>query len=429
MIKDDLKQYDLPDEPGVYVFHDGRKRILYIGKATSLRSRVRSYFAPDLIETRGARIVKMVENAKHLTWEETDSVLEALILEANLIKKHQPPYNVDEKDNKSWNYVVITKESFPRVLLVRGRELFQSWDEAGTLHLFGPFPQGGVLKDALKIVRGIFPYRDKCTPCPDVRLRKSNMVDVGRRTSGRRLGVGCKPCFDRQIGLCPGVCSGEVGEKEYAQTIQHIAALFSGKKKVLLAELEREMKAAARAERFEEAARIRSQIAALTHIRDVALIKSDKRISSGGSGLRIEGYDIAHTAGSDTVGVMVVIMDSEVSKSDIRKFRIRSVSNNDPAALAEVVSRRLGHPEWPLPRLFVIDGAKAQVGAVERVLAKAGIEIPVVGVVKDEKHRPRSFIGRSDIISSHQKEILLADNEAHERAINFHHARQRKRMI
>lgn len=404
MTRGDLKNYDLPDEPGVYVFRDSRRRILYIGKATSLKSRVRSYFAPDLIDTRGARIVKMIELAKSITWEESDSVLEALILEANLIKKHQPPFNVDQKDNKSWNYVVITKEDFPRVLLVRGRELFQNWSDKDMKHIFGPFPQGGVLKEALKLVRSIFPYRDKCIP-----------------ESG-------KPCFSRQIGLCPGVCSGEISEKEYAKTIAHIAALFSGKKKALLKELERDMKRAAKEEQFEEAAVIRKQIASLTHIRDIALIKGDRHSSTGG-GIRIEGYDVAHTAGSDTVGVMVVLIDGEVSKQDIRKFNIKSVTNNDPAALAEVVTRRLTHPEWQMPRLMVIDGAKAQVGAVERVLKKAGVEIPVVGVVKDDKHRPKSFIGRSEVIKSYQKEILLADSEAHAQAVGFHRTKQRKRMV
>ncbi|HET8580919.1 MAG TPA: UvrB/UvrC motif-containing protein [Candidatus Paceibacterota bacterium] len=414
MVREDLASYDLPDEPGVYVFRNAKRQILYIGRATSLKSRVRSYFAPDLIESRGPRIVAMVEAARHLTWETTDSVLEAIILEANLIKKHQPPYNVDEKDNKSWNYVVITKEAFPRVLLVRGRSLFGEWDEKDIKHLFGPFPQGSTLKEALKIVRSIFPYRDRCTPCTEQKAHAA--------------GRPCKPCFDRQLGLCPGVCSGEVSEKEYATTIRHIAALFSGKKKTLLAELGRDMKRAARQERFEEAAKIRGQIAALTHIRDVALIKNTSRVSNGGAGIRIEGYDIAHTAGTDTVGIMVVIHDGEVSRGDVRKFRVRTVTNNDPAALAEIVSRRLDHPEWPLPRLFVIDGSKAQVGAVERVLEKAGVGIPVVGVVKDEKHRPRGFIGESAIISSHQREILLADDEAHKRAIGYHHYRQRARI-
>jgi excinuclease UvrABC nuclease subunit len=348
--------------------------------------------------------------------------------------------------------VVITKETFPRVILVRGRELFQDWNEKDIKHLFGPFPQGGVLKEALKLVRSIFPFRDTCTPCEKDFERETaekrqlqgvektseetypvyddEFVEAPQRSGGRNFrSFQCKPCFNRQIGLCPGVCSGEMNEAEYANRIKHIAALFSGKKKALLKELEREMRHASKEERFEEAAIVRKQIASLTHIRDIALIKNTSRISTGGAGMRIEGYDIAHTGGTETVGVMVVIMDGEVSKSDIRKFKIQSVTNNDPAALAEVMSRRLGHPEWPLPRLFVIDGAKAQVTAVERVLKAAGVEIPVVGVVKDEKHRPKSFIGRSEVIKSYQREILLADDEAHKRAIGFHRTRRAKRMI
>ena len=466
MLRDDLQKFDLPDAPGVYTFRDSGRKILYIGKATSLRDRVRSYFASDIVDTRGKRIEAMVALAATITWEETDSVLEALILEANEIKKHHPPYNVDEKDNKSFNYLVITKEDFPRVIVVRGREVFQSWQEQDMAHLFGPFPYGAQLKEAVKLVRSIFPFRDKCTPCgqsekfSEKRLRQGaekadeetyatyddesaeaperpsvneGSTEASRpnvRGNGRSFGkLSCKPCFDAQLSQCPGVCSGKVSEAEYAKTIRNIVLLFSGKKKSLLETLERDMRAYARTEQFEEAATVRKQIAALTHIRDVALIKASSRISSGGAGVRIEGFDIAHTAGSDTVGIMVVIMDGEVSKSDVRKFRVRSVTNNDPAALAEIVSRRLGHPEWPLPRLFVIDGAKAQVGAVERVLAASGVQIPVVGVVKDEKHRPRSFIGESTVIKSYQREILLADDEAHKQVIGYHRAKQRKRVI
>ena len=165
MQREDLKKLIIPDSPGIYMFRGPKKALLYIGKAASLRDRVRSYFAADLVRGRGARIVGMVEQATTLVWTATDSVLEALILEANLIKKHQPPYNVDEKDNKSFNYLVITKEDFPRILVVRGRELFDP-QKASTLKLkavFGPFPSG--LKEALKIIRRIFPYRDNCIPC------------------------------------------------------------------------------------------------------------------------------------------------------------------------------------------------------------------------------------------------------------------------
>ena len=162
-----LQKLDIPKNPGVYRFMDNSE-VLYIGKATDLRSRVRSYFGADLIETRGPHIVDMVTKAKTIKWQETDSVLEALILEANEIKKNQPYYNTKEKDNKSYNYVVITKEDFPKVLLLRGRELekYKAGINSSILRgskigsIFGPFPGGESLKIALRIIRKIFPFRD-----------------------------------------------------------------------------------------------------------------------------------------------------------------------------------------------------------------------------------------------------------------------------
>ena len=226
MNKKDITKIKLPDAPGVYIFRDAKKKILYVGKATSLRNRVRSYFNTDIKNTRGPLIVKMLEEAQNVDWTETDSVLEALILEANLIKKHQPDHNTKEKDNKSFNYLVITKEEFPRVLVVRGRELFSDWKEKDVKYLFGPFPNGGALKDAMKIVRKIFPFRDTCVPSDNAQTKS-------------------KPCFNRQLGLCPGVCSGEVTKTEYAVIMHHIRLLFEGKKPKLLQELERNMKKAA----------------------------------------------------------------------------------------------------------------------------------------------------------------------------------------
>ncbi|HVU75444.1 MAG TPA: UvrB/UvrC motif-containing protein [Candidatus Paceibacterota bacterium] len=408
MERSQLKTYDLPDHPGVYIFKKGRQ-ILYIGKAASLRDRVRSYFSPDLIKGRGERIVSMVALADKLDWRETGSVLEALILEANLIKSEQPPYNVDEKDNKSWNYVVLTKEDFPQVLLVRGRELYQGWNKADIKHVFGPFPEGGALREALKIVRKIFPYRDnKCVPC------------------GSAKNKACRACFNRQIGLCPGVCTGEISKSGYALVIKHITQLFSGNFQGLKRQLAQEMKAAAKAEQFEKARELHRQIEALNHIRDVSLLK-EKVISAGG-GARIEAFDVAHTAGTETVAVMTVVDNGEPYSGAYRMFKIRSVGNNDVAALTEAIERRLGHPEWPLPRAFAIDGGKAQVNAAQRVLKKAGIGIPVVGVVKDERHRPSHLIGDRRTIEAYERDILLANSEAHRFGITWHRRRSRKRL-
>ena len=395
-----LSKFKLPDSPGVYFFKKGRA-VLYIGKATSLRDRVRSYFASDIVSTRGESIARMVNEATSVAHKKTDSVLEALILEANLIKSHQPPYNAISKDNKSFNYVVVTKEDFPRVLVVRGRELFGPKAASYQLQAtYGPFPHGSQLQEAVKIVRKIFPFRDKCTP-----------------------GAG-KPCFNRQIGLCPGVCSGEISKDEYAVVIRHIRQLFSGNFKGLKRQLAKEMKAAAKTEKFEKAEILRRQISALEHIRDVSLIRHE-RVSAGG-GARIEAFDVAHTAGTETVAVMTVVDNGEAYKAAYRKFKIQSATNNDVAALVEALERRLAHVEWPLPRAFVVDGGTAQVRAAERVLRKAGVGIPVVGVVKNERHKPERLIGERRIIEAYERDILLANSEAHSFAINWHRKRRGK---
>ncbi|MEI7719991.1 MAG: GIY-YIG nuclease family protein [bacterium] len=426
------KAAKLPDAPGVYFFLDARKKVLYIGKATSLRSRVRSYFASDLPKTRGQLIVSMVEKAKAIDWRQTDSVLEALLLEASLIRTHKPPHNTDLKDDKSFNHVVITKEDppaggFPRVLLVRGKNLEAEFPPETRLHTFGPFPHGAQLKEALKIIRKIFPYRDTCVPCKYTKV--APLLYKGATF------VGCKPCFNRHIGLCPGVCSGEISKTEYERIIRRIVMLFQGKKSTLLKSLERDMKIAAKKEAFEEAARLRGQMFALQHIQDVSLIKDEYRRPFEISSFRIEAYDAAHLGGSAAVGVMTVVEDGAAAPAEYRKFILRATkAGDDPGALKEILSRRLGHSEWPLPKLIVIDGSTAQLNAAHTILKEFGVQIPLVGVTKDEKHRPRALqglpaqVGDKNIIKIREKEILLANAEAHRFAIGFHRKKLRDRL-
>lgn len=421
----------IPDTPGVYFFLDTNKKVLYIGKATSLRDRVRSYFVADLRETRGPVLAQMLERAKSIDWRQTDSVLEALILEANLIKNYKPAHNTDQKDDKSWNYMVITKEDFPRVLLVRGQELAQKNFASAHLgssqrerprtfsasaHTFGPFPHGLQLKEALRIIHKIFPYRDTCVP-----------------NSG-------KPCFNRHLGLCPGVCSGEISKTDYRKIVRRIVLLFQGKKVQLLRSLERDMKKLAKEERFEEAAILRRQVFALTHIHDVSLIKDEYRSPSTSLGAnrstRIEAYDVAHLQGSSNVGVMAVVEDGEPNKDEYRKFRIRLAKpGDDVGALREILFRRLAHEEWRLPRVIAVDGSKAQINAAEAVIKEYGMRIPVVGVVKDEKHRPREIKGWNELVSRtstplgiNERGILLANAEAHRFAITYHRKRSRAEL-
>jgi excinuclease UvrABC nuclease subunit len=405
------KAAKIPDAPGVYFFLAKNKKILYIGKATSLRDRVRSYFAGDLHEVRSPLIAAMVAKAASVDWRQTDSVLEALILEANLIKTYKPAANTDLKDDKSFNYVVITKEDFPRVLVVRGKDL--KTENFKLKNIFGPFPHGLQLQQAMKLIRKIFPYRDKCQP-----------FIKGAANSGKR-------CFNAQLGLCPGVCSGETSKAEYGKTVRHIVLLFKGKKKELLKDLGREMKRAAKDEKFEEAKQLRGQVFALGHIQDVSLIKEEYRSTSSltaGRSYRIEAYDVAHLRGGSNVGVMTVVEDGMANKNEYRKFIIRTAKGGDDVgALKEILSRRLGHDEWPLPRLIVVDGATAQINAATKLLGGLGIQIPVVGVVKDEKHRPRELRGDKAVIKDRERDILLANAEAHRFAIGYHRKTLRKR--
>ncbi len=393
MKSQELTKVKLPDASGVYLFKEGA-RILYIGKATSLKSRVQSYLNKDTAEARGPRILRMIEMANTVEFQKTDSVLEALILEAELIKRHQPPYNVDAKDDKSWNYVLITKEDFPRVLAVRAKDL--PFFESPVQFQAGPFPHSAELKEAMKIVRKIFPYRDFCVP--------------SRQAHGR-------PCFNAQIGLCPGVCGGSITKREYAHNILHLKLFLKGKKSELIRTLTREMKKSAGTKHFEEAARLRDQLFSLSHIRDVSLLK---RQGVGSSGLRIEAYDISHISGTSAVGVMVVMEGGLLAKGEYRKFKLRIQKNDDTGALVEVLTRRLRHREWRYPSLIVVDGGLGQKNIVEAILKKAKLTIPVVAVTKDKHHKAHHSLGDAALVRDQHDDIFAINTEVHRFAIAYH---------
>ncbi|MFZ2187170.1 MAG: GIY-YIG nuclease family protein [Candidatus Moraniibacteriota bacterium] len=406
------KKNTLPETPGVYFFLDAEHEFLYIGKATSLRDRVKSYFSRDIGETRGPKISLMLEKIGFVAYRQSDSVLEALISEASLIKAHQPPYNTDAKDDKSYNHVVITEERFPRVLIVRGRDIEQQKFTEPVKYLFGPFPTGSALREALKIIRKLFPYRDKCKPFED--LSKKQQVNT-------------KPCFSAQVGLCPGVCSGAISAREYGKTINHIRLFFEGHKSMVVKRLEREMKTAAKHLAFERANEIKKTLFGLRHIQDMALIKDDLREMHAH---RIEAYDAAHLGGTASVGVMTVVAQSQAQPSEYRKFALRGEhGGNDLSALEEILRRRLKHAEWPLPEIIVVDGALLQFGVAEQALLVAGITIPIVGVVKNAQHQPARLIGSEALSKRFKKEILLANSEAHRFAITFHRKRRAKEFL
>jgi excinuclease ABC subunit C len=440
----DFKKQNLPDNPGVYFFKKGRE-ILYIGKATSLRDRVRSYFSDDLIKTRGPALVDMVTQSNSVDFQDTDSVLEALILESTLIKKHQPKYNTKERDDKSFNFVIVTNEKFPRILLVRGHDLKTGKFDAPIKNKYGPFTNAGQLREALKLIQRIFPFFDTNKP-----------VDQLNNVDKKRVGLNI------EIGIYPNIFSEDKdsktsAEKEYKRNIKHIKYFFEGKKKKILQQLKKQMKELSKNLEFERANEIKKTIFALDHINDIALMKDEQEIFSRGSrggdgdsaGIgkinRIESYDIAHTAGSETVGVMIVSGGGQFQKNEYKKFIIKSTTKNDDyAALAEVLTRRFNHLEWTFPELIIIDGGKGQLGVAERFLAdririetnaliKSKLQkIRVISVVKDDKHKAREILGSDESLkvlknNMPEKEIFRINEETHRFAINFH--RKRRGMI
>ncbi|TAK97069.1 hypothetical protein EPO05_00185 [Patescibacteria group bacterium] len=416
-----------PAAPGVYLFKDGQRRVLYVGKATNLRARVRSYLSGR--DERGERIINMVALAHTVDFMKTDSVLEALILEANLIKKYQPKYNVDLKDDKSFSYFVITrapkqglvrgaaKEKFPRVLIMRGSELEKNRDIIQ--RQFGPYTSKRHMEVALGLIRRIFPFHS---------LKQATE----------------KGCLDFQLGRCPGPYAGVITRTDYLKNIRGIRMILEGKKRGLVKKLEQEMKALSKAHEFEKAAVVRNKVFALQHIRDIALISNDELrvLSFRLRDLRIEAYDMSNISGKNAVGGMVVFRGSEPDKAQYRKFKIKTVAGNDDVAMMrEVLVRRFGN-DWPRPDLIILDGGQGHLNMGAQVLREFGLEIPMVAVAKG----PTRKISNAELLISKQIPItkfsdglknLLQDknflkhitDEAHRFAIQYHRKVRKQSFI
>ncbi|MFH0792047.1 MAG: GIY-YIG nuclease family protein [bacterium] len=369
----------LPLSPGIYRFLDKDKEILYIGRATLLRRRVLSYFQKQ----QEPRIKEMIAMAKSITYRKTDSVLEAIILEANEIKSNWPKYNVKDRDNRSFIYIVFKDIDYPRPYLIRAHELEPLKAVINKNNIFGPYQSQTLINNALKILRRIFPY-STCRPNID------------------------KACFDYQIGLCPGACVGKISIEDYQENIHNLKLFLSGHKVALLKKLKKQNPL---------------QFAGLKHIQDVALISQEE-----GNGIyadkvnRIEGYDISHLAGQETFGGMVTFINGLPDKSYYRLFKIKEAPKNDDLrALEEMIIRRFGHPEWPFPDLIMIDGGLPQIRFIKKTLKDIRINILVVGISKygnDKLVYPTSTKqSRKIIIESIKPLLLRVRDEVHRFAI------------
>lgn len=394
----------MPETPGVYIMKDAKGEVLYVGKAVNLRRRVSSYFQ----RPHDYRISKMVSLIRNIETRNVDTAIEALILESNLIKKFLPPYNVLEKDDKSFLYVEITKEKFPRVLLTRGKDLKTPGRGLKIAKQFGPFTSSSSLKEALKILRKIFPWS---IHLPTEKFKRA--------------------CFEYELGLCPGTCIGAITSVEYKKNIARLVMFFEGKKEAIIRSLEKEMTALSKKTEFEKAEKLKRQIFSLKHIHEVALIKEDYLDGDAPvAKMRIEGYDISNISGTSAVGSMVVFVDGNPAKDQYKKFKIKMLQTpNDVGMLKEVIERRLGHAsDWPIPDIMLIDGGAPQVNAVLDVLEAHSLRLNVLGLAKGPQRKNNDLIGilpkGVDI-----KTLAKVRDEAHRFAVSYHRKLRYAKMI
>ncbi len=408
-LKNKLK--NLPTKPGVYLFYgkknsQNKEELLYIGKATSLKSRVNSYFKEKLNYERPIEFV--VEQIKRIETKKTDSVLEAYFLEQELIGQLQPKYNVLGKDDKSFVYVGVTRGDFPRFVVYRKTDIEQGLaDEVSKM--FGPFTAKHLVESALKILRKIFPYHNKKEETE-------------------------KGCLDYQIGLCPGPYAGQISKKDYAKNIQAIELMFLGKKKMLIKKIKREMEKFAKKEEFEKATKLRNQLFALEHIQDMAMIsdRSKQKLHSSKK-LRVEGYDISNTGENQIVGSMVVFDNKfgtmEANKNEYRKFKIREKNGqNDLIAMKEVLIRRFSN-NWELPNLVIIDGGSTHLRLVREIFLDMKIQVPIIAVAKGPKRNKLDIFSYGKVPKITKKTIAAVRDEAHRFAINYHRKLRSKAMF
>ena len=414
---------NIPVSPGVYLFRNNKGEIIYVGKAVNLKNRVGSYFNKQPKDTK---VRTMLTEAADVSWQEVESEIEALLLEAEKIKAFQPHFNVALRDGKQYSYVVITDDIFPKIYITHQPNApFSNFELAA---VFGPFIDGGSLRVMLKHFRRIFPY---CT---------------------------CKKphnhyCFNYHIQQCLGFCClksptiTDNDHQQYKNNIKAIKDLLYGKRKALVRELEAEMKESAVEENFETAIDLRDKIEKINEVFENARVIKDitnradasnhfkKILNLDEAPFRIEGYDVANIQGKFGTGSMVVFVNGSPAKSEYKKFRIRFTRTpNDTKMLHEVITRRLNHPEWQWPNLIVIDGGKAQLNTAVQILSEKKMTVPVISLTKDQHH-----VGHHVFTSKHKRPIPLTrlskpakdlilqiDKEAHRFAIGYYRQLHRR---
>ncbi|MDD5738780.1 MAG: UvrB/UvrC motif-containing protein [Candidatus Pacebacteria bacterium] len=451
----------LPQTTGIYCFKRGVD-FLYIGKALNIKERIKNH-----IQQPTFKDTIFIPETEKIGFIATGSEIEALIFEANLIKKYQPKYNQQWKDGKNYYFVAITKEQWPRVFITHQTELQESGIKNQELRqktspnslfpipnskFIGPFIDGNSLKQTLRILRKIFPFRT-CNKLPK------------------------KACLYKDLNLCPAPCQKKCvnpcrstnfdTKKSYAKNIKNLMAILNGKKNSVIKNLQKEMAQASQQQNFEKAKELRDQIFALENVfshshvlketEGVKLLANPKCKEFNSLqelqkllGLktkikRIEGYDVSNIQGQQATGSMVVFESGKPNKNEYRKFKIKITGKpNDTAMLKEVISRRLKHKEWPMPQVMLIDGGKGQLNAILKIKnqklkiknANQKLKIEEIKVISLAKRKNELFVENQEkpvLLKNLSQEtanlILQIRDEAHRFAITYHKTLRSKNFI
>ena len=405
----------LPVSPGVYFHKNKAGEVIYVGKAAVLRNRVRQYFQKSHKDPKTEALVAEIDDTD---WIVVDTEMDALFLESEMIKRYMPKWNILLRDDKTVSYVRISMQdevpyiSFTRTLM----------DDKAVY--VGPFYGKLVVEKALRVLRRIFPYYDK--------------PYTGKKT------------LNTDLGLTPGIEINQCTPQEYKKNLRKLIKYLEGGREKLLKELEKTMHDEAARGNFELAAEARNQLFGLKELKkkivfsdkefldissDQALADLQKMLGLEKPPRRIEGYDISHQSGTNTVASMVVFVNGAAARSEYRKFKIRSSSSDDLKSLTEVISRRLKHHEWDFPDLIVLDGGLNQVKAVLPLVEP--YHIPVIGRDKSGDHSKSAGVKivTPDLLiplldGSHVARLIArVDEESHRFAITYHSLLKRKNML
>lgn len=408
---------NLPSKPGVYLYKNRQGNVLYVGKAKSLKSRVQTYFRPSAELSEAKQI--MIGQTTSLDWIETSTETDALLLEDQLIKDYQPRFNILAKDDKSFLYIHVTAETFPRVLAARRPNLKTPGQ------YYGPYPFARSIKVILQLLHTIFPFRT-CGKLPK------------------------RACLEYYIERCQAPCIGKITETDYQALVNQVIDFFEGNTAELINTLNDEMVIAAEQQQFERAARLRDQLKSINKLQTLQktpqqylsesyakkAIDPERGLAQLATAIgldkpphRVEIYDISHSQGTHMVGSMVVFINGFPDNSEYRRFKIKTVPGSDDyRSLQEVVRRRLKR-DWPLPDLAIMDGGKGQLSAVAIFWQDKNVPVVALAKRKEELFLPNVNVPILQLAGS--QGLFLVQrmrDEAHRFAISYYRKLHKKTM-